>query len=171
MAMDGKARSAKAAQKRAALGEEELRLRAWPATRQALTSLMAWAEITEQGEALTLMIHHVHSLGRSGVTRLIGSRHKIEYGENVSLSVSGAMIRFGARSGTLTALNDLVEWTGARNQGAAMELVIHALHETGPDTALRFLTPPQHEYTVPAHVAAKLQLAYNREALRICRDE
>ena len=52
-----------------------------------------------------------------------------------------------------------------------MDLVIHALHETGPDMALRFLTPPQHEYIAPAHVAAKLQLAYNREALRICHDD
>jgi hypothetical protein len=63
MAMTQQQRDEKAALKRKALGEEELRLRVRPGTKQALAELMAWAEIEEQGEALTLMIHHLHGLG------------------------------------------------------------------------------------------------------------
>lgn len=56
-------RDEKAALKRKAAGEEELRLRVRPGTKQALAELMAWAEIEEQGEALTVMIHRLHELG------------------------------------------------------------------------------------------------------------
>ena len=56
-------RSAKAAQKRIAVQDEGLRLRVRPGTRQALADLMEWSGITEQGEAMTLMIHHLHALG------------------------------------------------------------------------------------------------------------
>ncbi|UHC82290.1 hypothetical protein LS633_00490 [Pseudomonas sp. NIBR-H-19] len=103
MAKTVKERSAKAAQKRLSAGEEELRLRVRPGTKQALADLMEWAAIEEQGEALTLMIHHLHGLGPGG--------------------------------------------------------------------ALPLLEIPRHEITVSPAVAQRLQLAYNREALRICNDE
>ncbi|NMY23499.1 hypothetical protein [Pseudomonas sp. WS 5410] len=102
-AVTQKERSAKSARKRVALAEEELRLRVRPGTRQALADLMEWAGITEQGEAMTLMIHHLHGLGPAG--------------------------------------------------------------------SAQFLSPPRHEYVIPENVSAKLQLAYNREALRVCHDE
>jgi hypothetical protein len=102
MAMDSKERSAKTALKRKAVGEEELRLRVRPGTKQALAELMAWADIEEQGEALTLMIHHLHGLG--------------------------------------------------------------------PDRALPLLSCPRHEITISPAVARKLELAYNRESLRISHD-
>lgn len=172
MAMTDQQRSAKAAQKRAALSEEELRLRAPPSTRHALAELMEWAGITEQGEALTLMIHHVQDLGPEGVVRFVGSRHKIENSQNVARISDSASIRFGARPGTLAALDDLVKWTGAQDQSAAMRLIIPALHEVGREQALCFLEPPlRQKYEVPEPVARKLELAYKREALRICRDE
>ena len=38
-------------------------LRVRPGTKQALAELMKWAGLEEQGEALTLMIHHLHGLG------------------------------------------------------------------------------------------------------------
>jgi hypothetical protein len=50
MAMTQQQRDEKAALKRKAAGEEELRLRVRPGTKQALAELMAWAEIEEQGE-------------------------------------------------------------------------------------------------------------------------
>lgn len=103
MAKSTKERSAKSAEKRAKAKEEELRLRVRPGTKQALADLMEWAGIEEQGEALTLMIHHLHSMG--------------------------------------------------------------------PQKCLPLLDPPRHEITVSESVAQKLQLAYNREALRICHDE
>lgn len=103
MALTQKQRDERTALKRQKAGEEELRLRVRPGTKQALAELMDWAGIEEQGEALTLMIHHLHALG--------------------------------------------------------------------PERSLPLLEIPRHEITVSPTVAHKLQLAYNREALRICSDE
>ena len=103
MAMTQQQRDEKTALKRKAHSEEELRLRVRPGTKQALAELMAWAEIEEQGEALTLMIHHLHGLG--------------------------------------------------------------------PDRALPLLEIPRHKIEVSPIVARKLELAYQREALRIGRDD
>ena len=78
MAATQKERSAKSAKKRIAVGEEELRLRVRPGTRQALAELMEWSGITEQGEAMTLMIHHLHGLGPGGALPLLEPpRHEI----------------------------------------------------------------------------------------------
>ena len=78
MAKTVQERSAKAAQKRIVVQEEELRLRVRPGTRQALADLMEWSGITEQGEAMTLMIHHLHGLGPGGALPLLTPpRHEI----------------------------------------------------------------------------------------------
>lgn len=78
-------RSAKAAAKRKDRGEEEIRLHCLPGTRQALAELMAWSGIEEQGEAITLMIHHLHRLGPGGALPLLEPpRHKYVIPENVS---------------------------------------------------------------------------------------
>lgn len=103
MVMTQAERSAKTAAKRRAVQEEELRLRVRPGTKQALAELMQCAGLEEQGEALTLMIHHLHGLG--------------------------------------------------------------------PDKALPLLECPRQEITISPAVARRLELAYNREALRICRDD
>ncbi len=103
MALTQKQRDERTSLKRTKANEEELRLRVRPGTRQALAELMEWAGIEEQGEALTLMIHHLHGMGRGG--------------------------------------------------------------------ALPLLEVPRHEITISPAVAQRLQLAYNRESLRICHDE
>jgi hypothetical protein len=103
MALSQKDRDIRRHAKAAALQEEDLRLKVRPGTKQALAELMQWAEIEEQGEALTLMIHHLHGLG--------------------------------------------------------------------PDRALAFLEVPRHEITVSPNVARKLELAYQREALRIAKED
>ena len=103
MATAQKERSAKTAARRKTRGEEELRLHTMAGTRQVLPDLMAWHGIEEQGEAMTLMIQHLHGLGPAG--------------------------------------------------------------------SAQFLAQPQHKYVIPENVSAKLQLAYNREALCICSDE
>jgi len=78
MAAAQKDRSAKAAAKRKSRGEEEIRLHCLPGTRQALTELMAWSGIEEQGEAITLMIHHLHGLGPDGALPMFEvPRHEI----------------------------------------------------------------------------------------------
>ena len=85
MAATQKERSAKSAKKRIAVGEEELRLRVRPGTRQALAELMEWSGITEQGEAMTLMIHHLHGLGSTrSLSLLEPPRHVFEPSEKVA---------------------------------------------------------------------------------------
>jgi hypothetical protein len=104
MAKSNADRSAKAAAKRKERGEEEIGPHCLPGTRQALAELMAWSGIEKQGEAITLMIHHLHGLGPGG--------------------------------------------------------------------PLPLLEPPQrHEYVIPENVSRKLEIAYNREELRISQDE
>lgn len=170
MALNQQQRDERRHEKAAKWQEEDLRLKVRPGTKQALLELMQWAGIKEQGEAITLMAHHIHGLGRLGVIRLIGSLHRIEHCENVE-RISD-LIRFKARPGTVVALTDLVQWTGAQDQSAAIWLMIHALHDAGVDRALPFLAlPPRSKYVIPEHIAAKLNNAYKREALRICRDE
>lgn len=84
-AKTGTQRSAKCAEKRIAANEEELRLRVRPGTRQALADLMEWSGITEQGEAMTLMIHHLHALGAAKCQPLLNPpRHEIEISQNVA---------------------------------------------------------------------------------------
>src|ERR1700712_2281677 len=63
MAMTQKQRDDRRHEKAAKLLEEDLRLKVRPGTKQALLELMQWAGIEERGEALTLMIHHLHGLG------------------------------------------------------------------------------------------------------------
>jgi hypothetical protein len=78
MALNQQQRDERMAEKRRKVGEEELRFRVRPGTKQALAELMAWAEIEEQGEALTLMIHHLHGLGPDRALPLLAiPRHEI----------------------------------------------------------------------------------------------
>lgn len=94
MAKTSQERSAKNAKKRVANAEVELRLRVRPGTRQALADLMDWSGITEQGEAMTLMIHHLHGLGPSGALPLLEPpRHVI----TVSPAVARKLEQFSAR--------------------------------------------------------------------------
>lgn len=86
MALTQKQRDERTALKRHKAGEEELRLRVRPGTKQALSDLMAWAGIEEQGEAMTLMIHHLHSLGPGGALPLLEvPRHAITVSKIVAL--------------------------------------------------------------------------------------
>lgn len=84
MAKTVQERSAKTARKRVALAEEELRLRVRPDTRQALADLMEWSGITEQGEAMTLMIHHLHAMVSKAIFLLDPPRHEFQISENVA---------------------------------------------------------------------------------------
>lgn len=85
MAANQAERSAKASARRKDRGEEELRMHARQGTRTALAELMTWHGIKEQGEAMTLMIHHLHGLGPSGSAEFLSCpRHNYVPNENVS---------------------------------------------------------------------------------------
>jgi hypothetical protein len=98
MAMTNAERSAKSAAKKKSRGEEEIRLHCLPGTRQALAEVMAWSGIEEQGEAITLMIHHLHGLGPVGALPLLTPpRHEYEIPENVSRKLERACRREALR--------------------------------------------------------------------------
>ncbi|MEA1029460.1 hypothetical protein T3A99_12865 [Pseudomonas sp. N-137] len=100
MAAAQKDRSAKTAAKRKSRGEEELRLHTLAGTRQALADLMAWNGIEEQGEAMTLMIHHLHGLGQAGSAQFLSPpRHEYVISENVSRKLKLAYEREALRLG------------------------------------------------------------------------
>ena len=87
MAAAQKERLAKTAARRKTRGEEEIRLHCMDGTRQALAELMAWSGIEEQGEAITLMIHHLHAMGPQKCLPLLSPpRHVYEITANVSLA-------------------------------------------------------------------------------------
>ncbi|AAO55902.1 hypothetical protein AO286_04640 [Pseudomonas syringae] len=72
--------------KRQKAGEEELRFRVRPGTKQELAELMEWAVIEEQAEAMTLMIHHFHALGPVEALRFLQvPRHEITVSNIVAL--------------------------------------------------------------------------------------
>ena len=98
MAAAQKERSAKTAARRKTRGEEEIRLHCMAGTRQALAELMAWSGIEEQGEAITLMIHHLHGLGPGGALPLLTPpRHEYVIPENVSRKLKLAYSREALR--------------------------------------------------------------------------
>jgi hypothetical protein len=100
MAAQQKERSAKTAARRKARGEEEIRLHCMAGTRQALAELMAWSGIEEQGEAITLMIHHLHALGPQKCLPLLDPpRHEYVIPENVSRKLELAYRREELRIG------------------------------------------------------------------------
>lgn len=78
MAMSPKERDEKRRAKAARLQEEDLRMKARPGTRQALAEIMEWAEVEENGEAMTLLIHRIHELGPEAARHFLSApRHKI----------------------------------------------------------------------------------------------
>jgi len=98
MAKTGRERSEKAEAKRKSRNEEEIRLHCLPGTRQALAELMAWSGVEEQGEAITLMIHHLHGLGPGGALPLLEPpRHEYVIPENVSRKLKLAYDREALR--------------------------------------------------------------------------
>ena len=100
MAMNTAERSARAAKKRKDGDEEELRMWTKPATRTVLEELMEWHGITEQAEAMTLILHHIHDLGREGSARFLAPpRHVYVIPENVARRLEIAYSREALRIG------------------------------------------------------------------------
>ena len=98
MAMSQQARDEKRRAKAARLQEEDLRLKVRPGTKQALLELMEWAGIEEQGEAMTLMIHHLHGLGPGGALPLLTPpRHVITVSPSVARKLKLAYLKESMR--------------------------------------------------------------------------
>lgn len=78
MAMTQQQRDEKRRTKATAVQEEDLRMKARSGTRQALAEIMEWAEVEENGEAMTLLIHRIHELGPEAARHFLSApRHEI----------------------------------------------------------------------------------------------
>ena len=49
-----------------------------------------------------------------------------------------------------------MQWAQVEENGEAMTLLIHRIHELGPEAALHFLSAPRHEIVVSDFVARRL---------------
>jgi hypothetical protein len=61
--------------------------------------------------------------------------------------------------------HDFEEWQ------ETMSTLLINLAAASADESARFASMSRHVYEIPENVSRKLELAYNREALRICNDE
>ncbi|WP_080395945.1 hypothetical protein [Pseudomonas syringae] len=91
-----------------------MRLRVRPGTKQALSELMGWAQIEEQAEARTLMIHHLHALGPVEAIRFLQvPRHEIKVSNIVALEFhrkSMLMLRQDAGDEFIAPLAEQARW-------------------------------------------------------------
>ena len=74
-------------------------------------------------------------------------------------------LRLKVRPGTKQALAELMQWAGIEEQGEALTLMIHRLHELGPDRALPLLEVPRHEITVSPKMSATLSVVRQPRAI------
>ncbi|APO81609.1 hypothetical protein [Pseudomonas putida] len=65
-------------------------------------------------------------------------------------------LRMKTRAGTRQALAEIMQWAEVEENGEAMTLLIHRIHELGPEAARHFLSAPRHEITISPSVARKL---------------
>ncbi|PZW52813.1 hypothetical protein F477_03659 [Pseudomonas sp. URIL14HWK12:I3] len=84
MAMTPQEREEKRKKKEAKAGVEELRMKTRAGTRQALAEIMQWAQVEENGEAMTLLIHRIHELGPEAARHFLSApRHEIRLSSSV----------------------------------------------------------------------------------------
>jgi len=143
------------------LQEEDLRLKVRPGTKQALQELMEWAGIEEQGEAMTLMIHHVEALGHHALFRI--ARHEIEGHRSVARAEP---LRLSARKRTGQHLRAICGWADA-TYSQMIEALIHGIHALGRLHAAKFLAPPRHEISI----SPRLARAFDRKSMLIIQQD
>lgn len=84
MAMTPQERDKKRRKKETKVGIEDLRMKAGQGTRQALAEIMEWAQVEENGEAMTLLIHRIHELGPEAARHFLSApRHEINLSSSV----------------------------------------------------------------------------------------
>ena len=161
MAMDQAERDKRRREKAERLQEEDLRLKVRPGTKQALLELMEWAGIEEQGEAMTLMIHHIEALGHGALFRI--ARHEIEAHRSVARTEP---LRLSARKRTGQHLRAICGWADA-TYSQMIEALIHGIRALGKLHAAKFLTPPRHEI----NISPRLALAFDRKSMLMIQQD
>jgi len=161
MALTQQQRDQRRREKAARLQEENLHLKVRSGTKRTLLELMEWAGIEEQGEAMTLMIHHIEALGHHALFRI--ARHEIEANRSVARIEP---LRLSARKRTGQHLRAICGWADA-TYSQVIEALIHGIHALGRLHAAKFLTPPRHEISI----SPRLALAFDRKSMLMIQQD
>ncbi len=157
MAAEQKDRTAKLAEKRAELGEQELRHTVPHGTRQMLDDLMLWREIKEVSEAVQLLVINAKAedLPRAP-PRAKGPSDIIRH-----------YFRQGMRD-RLAALS--AELGEKKDRSTIWRLIAHA-HSLGPEKSATLFEIKRHGYEITEDVARKLRQAGFVESLMLNAEE
>lgn len=157
MAAEQKERTAKLAEKRQELGEQELRHTVPHGTRQMLDDLMLWHEIEEVGEAVQLLVLN----GRA--EDLAPAPPKVKGPSDI--------IRHYFRQGMRDRLAALTAELGeTKDRTTIWRLIAHA-HSLGAEKSAPMLEIKRHGIDIPQNVARKLRQAGFAESLQMNADD
>ncbi|SFB40417.1 hypothetical protein [Pseudomonas sp. NFPP24] len=152
-AVPQKERSAKHAEKRQELGEQELRHTVSYGNRQMLDELMCWHEIEEVSEAVQLLVLN----GRA--EDLPPAPPRIKGASDI--------IRHYFRQGMRDRLEALTTELGeTKERKTIWRLIAHA-HSLGGEASARMLEIKRHGIDIPQNVARKLRQAGFAESLQM----
>ncbi|WP_296267384.1 hypothetical protein [Pseudomonas sp. UBA6562] len=156
MAMTPKERDLKRREKQERLGERDLRMKATAAHTAQLAELMAWGEMVESSEAITLLIYHAHKLGPENFS-FFAAGAQLEVESDQHIKAERTEIRLMARRGTVQQIDEMGEWINANDRSFVIRLLIERAHALGPIQALTLLSlPPRHKFAISDSVARTL---------------
>ncbi|WP_046382942.1 hypothetical protein [Pseudomonas veronii] len=157
MAVTQEDRTAKLAEKRQELGEQELRHTVPYGTRQKLDELMLWHEIEEVSEAVQLLVLN----GRA--EDMPPAPPKIKGPSDI--------IRHYFRQGMRDRLGALTAKLGeTKDRATIWRLIAHA-HSLGADESARYFKIKRHVLYVSENVARKLRQAGFAESIQMNAEE
>lgn len=157
MAAEQKERTAKLAEKRQELGEQEMRHTVPYGTRRMLDELMHWHEIEELSEAVQLLVLN----GRAD--DLPPAPPKIKGPSDI--------IRHYFRQGMRDRMAALTAELGEiKNRTTIWRLIAHA-HSLGAEKSACLFEIPRHDLTVSENVARKLRKASFAESIQMDADD
>lgn len=157
MAAEQKERTAKLAEKRQELGEQELRHTVPYGTRQMLYELMRWHEIEEVSEAVQLLVLNGQA------ENLPPPLTKVKGPSDI--------IRHYFRQGMRDRLAALTAELGETKDRATIWRLINHAHSLGATNSVDLFEIPRHDLTVSKNVARKLRQAGFAESLQMNAEE
>jgi len=153
MAVTQEERTAKLAEKRRELGEQELRHTVPYGTRQMLDELMRLHEVEEVSEAVQLLVMNVRT------EDLPPAPSKVKGPSDI--------IRHYFRHGMRDRLEALTTRLGeTKDRATIWRLIAHA-HSLGAEKSAQYFKIPRHDYEISENVACKLRQEGFAESLRM----
>lgn len=155
MAAEQKERTAKLAEKRQELGEQELRHTVPHGTRQMLDELMLWHKVEEVSEAVQLLVLN----GRAEDLSPAPAPPKVKGLSDI--------IRHYFRQGMRDRLAALTAELGETKDRATIRRLIAHAHSLGPKKSAALFKIKRHGYEITENVARKLRQAGFAESLQM----